>query len=168
LRAGISGKDFKDSILRVQTMSLIYKSSGNELDESISDYSEFLLKEISLNLAEDRIEQLEEEHISMYVQLLFQILETFLKNSDRVFVQWIKSSNQLEFLTDSLNKALKYNPNMPEFLEYLDDEEEEDGRLRLMQTTITPEASTKTPAGRFVKEPSSSSGMPSRTRKTHK
>jgi hypothetical protein len=166
LTSGISGKDFKDSILRVQTLSLIYRSSGNELDESIGDHSAFLLKEISLNLEEDRIEQMEEEHISMYVQLLFQILETFLKNSDKVFVQWLKSSDQIGFLTESINRALKYNPNMPEFLEYLDDEEDDEGRSPLTQTTTTPEAATRTPHGRCAKGPSSCSEVPCRTRKT--
>ena len=123
---GISAKDIKATILRVQTLALLARNGGNKLDSLISAQTEFFLSEIKELLQEGKVDQLGEEHLSQYLSNLLQIIETNLKNSDRVFIKFIKEHKKLKELEEILQETLHFNPNMPEFLAF--DEEEDEGK----------------------------------------
>ena len=121
---GTSGKDLKTVIIKMQTLASVARNAGSLLDEILSSHLEFFTKEMEGYLEEDMIEEIEEEHLSQYLQCLFQITDTYFKNSDRVAVRWLKEGERKQDLINSIGKALHFNPNMPEFLEF--DEEDED------------------------------------------
>lgn len=111
--------------MRVQTLSLLTRNAGSRLDSLIADHTSFYLNEIREHLKEDKIDELEEEYLSQYLQSLLQILAYNVKNSDKVLVTVLKDAGKLEELKQLLCQAIHYNPNMPDFLEFEDDQEEE-------------------------------------------
>jgi hypothetical protein len=123
---GISSKDLKATIIRVQTLALLGRNGGSKLDALIPNQTEFFLNEIKEHLQEGKVDVLGEEHLSQYLSNLLQIIETSMKNSDRVLIKFLRDKNRLKDLEEILQNSLHFNPNMPEFLAF-DDEEE--GRL---------------------------------------
>lgn len=115
--------------MRVQTLSLLTRNSGNRLDSLIPDNTDFYLSEIKEFLKEDKIDELDEEFLSQYLQSLLQIIEINIKNSEKTLIRVLKERNQVTSLKEILRQALHYNPNMPDFLEY-EGEAEDEGRCR--------------------------------------
>jgi hypothetical protein len=141
----------KSTIMRVQTLSLLTRNSGNRLDSLIPDNTDFYLSEIKEFLKEDKIDELDEEFLSQYLQSLLQIIEINIKNSEKTLIQVLKKKNQVQTLKEILNQALHYNPNMPDFLEFEEEEEDEDGMSALTQRTRCRTKCSKTRAGRCAK-----------------
>lgn len=112
----------KTTIMRVQTLSLLTRNAANRLDSLIPEHTCFYLGEIDEFLKEDKIDELEEEFLSQYLQSLLHILAYNVKNSSKVFVGELKAKNKIRDLIQILSKALHYNPNMPDFLEFDEDE----------------------------------------------
>ena len=100
------------------------------MDSLIPDTTEFVLGEIKEFLKEDKIDELDEEYLSQYLQSLLQIIEINIKNSEKTIVRVLKDRNQVGTLKELLRQALHFNPNMPDFLEF-EETEEEDGRFNM-------------------------------------
>ena len=119
--------------MRVQTLSLLTRNAGSRLDSLIPDNTTFYLSEIREHLKEDKIDELEEDYLSQYLQSLLQILAYNVKNSDKVLIKTLEDKNKLSELKELLSQALHYNPNMPDFLEYEDEDEVEGSQILILE-----------------------------------
>ena len=119
---GINAKDLKNTIIRVQTLALLKRNAGARLDSQITDQTGLYIKNLREYLEEDKIDTVDEEHLSLFIQSMLQILENCLRNSDKVLVDSLRKSGTEGALQEILAKSLHFNPNMPGFLEYEDEE----------------------------------------------
>lgn len=123
---GISSKDLKNTIIRVQTLALLKRNSGARLGTQIPTQTGFYIKQLLEHLEEDKIDSVDEEHLSLYIQSMLQILENGLRNNDKTLIQTLEEQGNVHSLREIITKSLHFNPNMPGFLEYEDGEGEGD------------------------------------------
>jgi len=103
-------------------MSIIVKKAAGKLNEKIPQFTSDIVDEIIEFSNEDFIENYSVEQLSNYLEYLFLILETFMRDSKSVFLDSISHPKVVKKYVKCITLGLNYNPNTPGFL----DEDDED------------------------------------------